>query len=208
MHFISSSQCCPRWSPRRYFSSQSLSPVLHRRLQCRVRAHSTHLSSWHASWKPSHLIVTRSHQTSTTSLKCFAHHPYQVIASFLFQQILISHISFMKSSVFQWRKYSCVLFTSRHYNLATELTGLLFLIVSQHSFICLFISIYWAPPGGQALCNPWGLPKDVSAQTQGDVQSNVNRNSQIKLMLSRPQTQEDSLLINTLLGKDLNAALT
>lgn len=28
MHFISSSQCCPRWSPRHYFSSQSLSPPL------------------------------------------------------------------------------------------------------------------------------------------------------------------------------------
>lgn len=158
MHFISSSQCCPRWSPRHYFSSQSLSPVLHWYLQSHVRVHSTHLSSWHTPWKPSHLTVTRSHlQNSTTSLKGFAHHPYQVISPFLFQQILISHISFMKSSVFQWRKHSCILFTSRHSSLATELIGLLFLIVSQHSFIHLFNSIHWAPPRGQATVRAVGV---------------------------------------------------
>lgn len=53
---------------------------------------------------------------------------------------------------------------SRHSNLAIELIGLLFLIVSQYSFIHLFNSIHWAPPGGQTLCLPRGLPKNVSTQ--------------------------------------------
>ena len=169
MYFISSSQRCSRWSPRNYLSSQSLSPVLQRRLQCCARAHSTHLSSWHASWKPSHLLVIRSHlQTSTTSLKRFAHHHYQVISPFYFNRSLFP-ISLSWNHQFFNEENSCILFTSRHSSLATELIGLSFLIVSQHSFICLFNSIHWAPPGGQALCIPRGLPKDVSAQTQGDV---------------------------------------